>query len=57
LRRPAGSRATARTFDLVSVTFVLHEMEPDLRVQVLGECRRVTKPGGRILLMDFHYGP
>ena len=45
------------TFDLVSVTFVLHEMEPDLRVQVLGECRRVTKPGGRILLMDFHYGP
>ena len=45
------------TFDLVSVTFVLHEMEPEQRVRVLRECRRVTRPGGRILLMDFHNGP
>jgi ubiquinone/menaquinone biosynthesis C-methylase UbiE len=44
-------------FDLVSATFMLHEMDPEARRQVLRECRRVTKPGGRILLIDFHYGP
>jgi ubiquinone/menaquinone biosynthesis C-methylase UbiE len=48
---------TDAAFDLVSVTFVLHEMDPEKRLQVLRECRRVTKPGGRILLVDFHYGP
>jgi ubiquinone/menaquinone biosynthesis C-methylase UbiE len=46
-----------REFDLVSATFVLHEMDPEARSLVLRECRRVTKPGGQILLIDFHYGP
>jgi len=47
----------AATFDLVTVAFVLHEMDPEVRLLVLRECRRVAKPGGRILLIDFHYGP
>ena len=45
------------TFDLVTVVLVLHEMNPQIRPQVLKECRRVTKPEGRILVIDFHYGP
>lgn len=47
----------AATFDLVSVVFVLHEMDAGLRPAVLKECLRVLKPGGRILLMDYHPGP
>lgn len=45
------------TFDLVSLVFVLHEMDADLRPAVLEECQRVAKPDGRIMLMDYHPGP
>ena len=44
-------------FDLVTVVLALHEMASEIRLQVLKECRRVLKPDGRILLVDFHYGP
>jgi ubiquinone/menaquinone biosynthesis C-methylase UbiE len=44
-------------FDLVTCMLTLHEMAADDRPRVLAECRRVAKPGGRILLIDFHYGP
>ena len=47
----------AASFDLVTVVFVLHEMDAGLRPAVLAECRRVLKPGGRIVLMDYHPGP
>jgi ubiquinone/menaquinone biosynthesis C-methylase UbiE len=47
----------AATFDLVTVVFVLHEMYPELRPAVLQECRRVVKPDGRIMLIDYHPGP
>jgi ubiquinone/menaquinone biosynthesis C-methylase UbiE len=45
------------SFDLVTVVLALHEMAPEVRLLVMRECRRVVKPGGRILLIDFHYGP
>jgi ubiquinone/menaquinone biosynthesis C-methylase UbiE len=45
------------TFDLVTCMLALHEMQAEDRLLVLRECRRVTKPGGHILLIDFHCGP
>ncbi len=45
------------TFDLVTMVLVLHELPPWLRPAVLQECRRVVKPDGRIMLMDYHFGP
>jgi ubiquinone/menaquinone biosynthesis C-methylase UbiE len=47
----------AATFDLVTVVFVLHEMPPELRPAILQECRRVVKPDGCIMLIDYHPGP
>ncbi len=44
-------------FDLVTIVLVLHEMPPLLRSAVLQECRRVVKPDGGIMLMDYHFGP
>jgi ubiquinone/menaquinone biosynthesis C-methylase UbiE len=44
-------------FDLVTIVLVLHEMPHLLRSAVLQECSRVVKPGGRIMLMDYHFGP
>jgi ubiquinone/menaquinone biosynthesis C-methylase UbiE len=44
-------------FDLVTIILVLHEMPFLLRSAVLQECSRVVKTGGRIMLMDYHFGP
>jgi ubiquinone/menaquinone biosynthesis C-methylase UbiE len=44
-------------FDLVISMLSLHEMSPPTRSGVLSETRRVLKPDGRILLIDFHPGP
>jgi ubiquinone/menaquinone biosynthesis C-methylase UbiE len=46
-----------RMFDLILITFVLHEMPASLRPAVLTECQRVLKAEGRILVIDFHFGP
>lgn len=48
---------SAGAYDLVSCKLALHEMPPDARRAVLSEARRVLKPGGRILLIDFRPGP
>jgi ubiquinone/menaquinone biosynthesis C-methylase UbiE len=45
------------SFDLVTCVLALHEMPAEDRPHVVAECRRVTKSGGHILLIDFHYGP
>jgi ubiquinone/menaquinone biosynthesis C-methylase UbiE len=45
------------SFDLVTCMLALHEMPAVDRPRVLKECVRVTKPGGHILLIDFHGGP
>jgi ubiquinone/menaquinone biosynthesis C-methylase UbiE len=44
-------------FDLVTMVLVLHEVPALLRGAVLTECKRVLKADGRILLLDFHFGP
>jgi ubiquinone/menaquinone biosynthesis C-methylase UbiE len=43
-------------FDLVLCMLSLHEMDPATRAAGLGEMARVVKPGGRLLLIDYHPG-
>lgn len=44
-------------FDVVTCKLALHEMPAEARPSVLGEARRVLKPAGRIVLIDFNPGP
>jgi ubiquinone/menaquinone biosynthesis C-methylase UbiE len=46
-----------RMFDLVTMVLVLHELPAALRPAVLSECRRVVKVDGRVLIIDFNFGP
>jgi ubiquinone/menaquinone biosynthesis C-methylase UbiE len=41
-------------YDQVLVFFLLHEQPLETRKQTLAEALRVTKPGGRVLLVDYH---
>ena len=43
-------------FDLVTCVLALHEMPKGIRSSVLNEMERVSKPAGRILLIDYHPG-
>jgi len=43
-------------FDRVLCSLVLHHLPPDLKVAVLAEIRRVLKPGGIFLAVDFGPG-
>jgi ubiquinone/menaquinone biosynthesis C-methylase UbiE len=38
--------------DAVTSIFMLHELPPEVRRNVIGEAARVLKPGGRLILMD-----
>ena len=40
-------------FDLAVVSFGLHDMPEEIGVAVLKEMRRVTKPGGKIVIVDY----
>ncbi|MEA1907345.1 MAG: class I SAM-dependent methyltransferase [Euryarchaeota archaeon] len=42
-------------FDCASITFGLHEMPHQVRMNVLCEMRRVIKPGGKIVVLDYSY--
>ena len=44
-------------FDLAIAMLTLHEMPHAIRPTVLAEMRRVLRPKGRLLLVDFHPGP
>jgi ubiquinone/menaquinone biosynthesis C-methylase UbiE len=53
----ASLRFPDRMFDLVTMVLVLHEMPAGLRPAVLSECGRVVKADGRVLIIDFNFGP
>jgi len=43
-----------QTFDQVLVFFLLHELPMDVRKKAIQEILRVTRPGGKIIFMDYH---
>jgi ubiquinone/menaquinone biosynthesis C-methylase UbiE len=43
-------------FDLIVCMLVLHEMDQGARTSAIGEMRRVLKPDGSMLMIDFHAG-
>jgi ubiquinone/menaquinone biosynthesis C-methylase UbiE len=42
------------TYDQVVLFFLLHEMPANVRERTLSEALRVLKPGGRLVIVDFH---
>ncbi len=41
------------SFDVTHIAFALHDMPPSMRLPVLAEMRRVTRPGGRVFVTDY----
>lgn len=42
------------SFDTTLLFFLLHEQPEDVRTATLAEAMRVTRPGGRIVIIDYH---
>ncbi len=42
-----------RSFDAACISFALHEMPSRVRERVLREMARVTRPGGRVVVVDY----
>ena len=42
------------SFDESIIFFLLHEQPEDVRLKTIGEAIRVTKPGGKIIFVDYH---
>lgn len=38
--------------DAVTSVFMMHELPPKIRREMIGECARVLKPGGRLVIVD-----
>ena len=49
-------RFPADSFDETVVFFLLHEQPEDARCKTIAEAIRVTRPGGRVIFVDYH-GP
>ena len=47
----------AHQFDLITCSFILHEVSQGERIEILNEAKRVLQNDGRILLIDYHTGP
>jgi demethylmenaquinone methyltransferase/2-methoxy-6-polyprenyl-1,4-benzoquinol methylase len=45
--------ASDASFDVSCVSFALHEMPRDVRARVVGEMARVTRPGGKVVVVDY----
>ena len=45
------------SFEVVLASLVLHEHSPEHRLAILAQMKRVMKPDGRMLIVDFHPGP
>ncbi len=48
---------TDSSFDLVFTSLFLHELDATVGAAALAEMARVTKPGGRVLIIDYGTGP
>ena len=42
------------TYDRVVLFFLLHEMPEEVRRRTLAEAMRVVKPGGQVVIVDYH---
>jgi SAM-dependent methyltransferase len=42
------------SMDLVVSSLVMHHLAPDVLARAVTEIRRVLKPGGRVVILDFH---
>jgi ubiquinone/menaquinone biosynthesis C-methylase UbiE len=54
LRNSADLGFADGSYDQTVLFFLLHEQPEDVRRQTLAEAVRVTKPGGRIVIVDYH---
>jgi len=54
LRDSAALGYADRSFDRVLVFFLLHEQPERVRRRTLAEALRVVKPGGKVILIDYH---
>jgi len=50
----ADIKLESASYDQVVLFFLLHEMPADVREKTLSEALRLLKPGGRLVIVDYH---